>query len=75
MLFGRLWARVRISREHSSIFSDVKAIEIVEKIHYNFSTFDMIPFQGYLRLLFVARAKQFDNKIKAYIARRLMRQW
>ncbi|MGB8312818.1 MAG: hypothetical protein WCE81_13330 [Halobacteriota archaeon] len=61
--------RVSISREHSSVSSDVKAIEIVEKIDYNFSTFDMIPFEEYLPLLFVARVKQFDNKIKAYIAR------
>ena len=66
-LLGPLWARAKISRDYSSLFYDAKAVELVEKIDYDFSTFDMIPFEGYLPLLFVARAKQFDEKIKAYV--------
>ncbi|MGB8312816.1 MAG: class I SAM-dependent methyltransferase [Halobacteriota archaeon] len=66
-LLGPLWARAKISRDHSSLFYDAKAVELVEKIDYDFSTFDLIPFEDYLPLLFVARAKQFDDKIKAYV--------
>jgi len=66
-LLTALWGRAQVSREHSSLFYDAKAIELVEKIDYDFSANDkMIP--SYLPLLFVARAKQFDGKIKAYIA-------
>jgi O-methyltransferase involved in polyketide biosynthesis len=66
-LLGPLWARAKISKDHSSLFYDAKAVELVEKIDYDFSTFDMIPFEDYLPLLFVARAKQFDDKIKEYV--------
>ncbi len=67
-LLGPLWARARISGEHRSLFYDAKAVELVEKIDYDFSTFDLISFGDYLPLLFVARAKQFDEKVNAYIA-------
>jgi len=61
-----LWSRAKISRDYSSLFYDAKAVELIEKIDYDFSTHDKaIP--GYLPLLFVARAKQFDDKIRAYI--------
>jgi O-methyltransferase involved in polyketide biosynthesis len=66
-LLGPLWARAKISRDHSSLFYDAKAIELVEKIDYDFSTFDTTPFKDYLLLIFVARAKQFDEKVKAYV--------
>ena len=66
-LLGPLWGRAKISRDHSSLFYDDKAVELVEKIDYDFSTFDMIPFEDYLLLVFVARAKRFDEKIKAYV--------
>ena len=65
-LLGPLWSRAKISRDHNSLFYDAKAVELIGKIDYDFSTRDkVIP--GYLSLLFVARAKQFDDKIKAYI--------
>jgi len=61
-----LWSRAKISRDYSSLFYDAKAVELIEKIDYDFSTQDKaIP--SYLPLLFVARAKQFDDKIRAYI--------
>jgi O-methyltransferase involved in polyketide biosynthesis len=66
-LLGPLWSRAKISRDHNSLFYDAKAIELTEKIDHDFSTRDKV-LPGYLSLLFVARAKQFDDKIKAYIA-------
>jgi len=70
-----LWGRAQLSKEHSSLINDTKAVEIVEKIDYDFSTFDYdfstfgtIPFESDLPLLLALKAKQFDEKIKAYIA-------
>ena len=70
-----LWGRAQLSKEHSSLINDTKAVEIVEKIDYDFSTFDydfstfgIIPFESDLPLLLALKAKQFDDKIKAYIA-------
>ena len=66
-LLGPLWNRAKLSREHNSVLNDTKAIELVEKIDYDFSKIDMsIP--STITLLFVARAKHFDDKIKAYIS-------
>jgi O-methyltransferase involved in polyketide biosynthesis len=62
-----LWSRAKISREHNSLLNDAKAIELVEQIDYDFSTIDKaLRVEG--TLLDAARAKQFDNKIKGYIA-------
>jgi O-methyltransferase involved in polyketide biosynthesis len=77
-LLGPLWARAQLSKEYSSLFHDAKAVELVEKIDYDLSTSDM-PFEGILFSislkgnlpafsLWALRAKQFDNKVKAYIA-------
>jgi|GEM_PF-205383 len=78
-LLGLLWGRAQLSKEYSSLFYDAKAVELVEKIDYDFSTSDM-PFQGILLNislkgnllpvfgLIALMAKQFDDKIKAYIA-------
>jgi len=77
-LLAPLWGRAQLSKEYSSLFYDAKAVELVEKIDYDFSTSD-VPFLG---ILFTAalkddislfslgslRAKQFDDKIRAYIA-------
>jgi O-methyltransferase involved in polyketide biosynthesis len=70
-----LWGRAQLSKGHSSLINDTKAVEIVEKIDYDFSTFDydfstfgIIPFESDLPLLLALKAKQFDDKIKAYIA-------
>ncbi|MGB8310995.1 MAG: class I SAM-dependent methyltransferase, partial [Halobacteriota archaeon] len=64
--------------EYSSLFYDAKAIELVERIDYDFSASDM-PFEDIMfnisrkinllgSGLFTLRAKQFDDKVKAYIA-------
>jgi O-methyltransferase involved in polyketide biosynthesis len=76
-----LWGRAKLSREHNPLLNDIKAIELVEQIDHDFSTFDRIPFQTSTalhvnvddtadlacNLVYVARAKQFDDKIQAYI--------
>ncbi len=78
-----LWSRAQLSKEYSSLFYDAKAVELVERIDYDFSASDM-PFEGImfnisrkLNLpefnlpelgLFTLRSKQFDEKVKAYIA-------
>ena len=61
-----LWARATISREHNSLLNDTKAIELVERIDYDFSKIDKaLRLEGLL--LNAARAKQFDDKVRAYI--------
>jgi len=74
-LLPPLWGRAQVSKEYSSLFYDAKAIELIEKIDYDFSTSD-VPLIGIvfnvfreLNLLgpFTLRVKQFDDKIRAYI--------
>ena len=61
-----LWGRAQLSREHNSLLNDTKALEIIEQIDYDFSKLDRHSF--FRRdLWFAIRAKQFDDKIKAYI--------
>jgi O-methyltransferase involved in polyketide biosynthesis len=77
-MLGCLWGRAQVSKQYSSLFYDEKAVELVEKIDYDFSTSD-VPFEDIwfnisrkVNLpefgLFTLRAKQFDEKVKAYIA-------
>ena len=72
-----LWSRAQLSEEYSSLFHDAKAVELVEKIDYDFSTSD-VPLIGIvfnvfrkLNLLapFTLKVKQFDDKVKAYITK------
>ena len=66
-LLGPLWGRAKLSRERNPVLNDAKAIELIEQIDYDFSTIERnIPPE--VDLLIVARAKQFDDKVKAYIA-------
>jgi O-methyltransferase involved in polyketide biosynthesis len=63
-----LWGRAQVSRERNSLLNDAKALEIIEQIDYDFSKLDRRSF--FRRdLWFAIRAKQFDDKIKAYIAK------
>ena len=77
-MLGCLWSRAQLSKEYSSLFYDAKAIELVEKIDYDFSASDVPPFEGILFntpfkdnlslfSLWSLRAKQFDDKIRTYI--------
>jgi len=77
-MLGCLWGRAQVSKEYSSLFYDAKAVELVEKIDYDFSASD-VPFEDIMSSisrnitlpefrLGTLRAKQFDEKAKAYIA-------
>jgi len=73
-----LWGRAQLSKEYSSLFYDEKAVELVERIDYDFSASDL-PFGGTMFntplkdnllpmfSLVALMGKQFDDKIKAYI--------
>ena len=43
-MLGCLWGRAQVSKEYSSLFYDEKAIELVERIDYDYSASDM-PFE------------------------------
>jgi O-methyltransferase involved in polyketide biosynthesis len=61
-----LYGRSKISIENALLFNDPKAVELVELMDYDFS----ILFDGtadYIVFATIARAMQFDNKIKTYI--------
>ncbi|MGA9079425.1 MAG: class I SAM-dependent methyltransferase, partial [Halobacteriota archaeon] len=65
-LLAPLCARAKFSREFPSIFNDAKAIELVDQIDYDFSTkVAALGLEGTIAI--VARAKQFDDKIRAYV--------
>lgn len=61
-----LYGRAKISREYSSLFNDIKAVELIEQMDYDFSVIDK-AFVDYLWFTYAARAIQFDSKIKSYI--------
>lgn len=61
-----LYGRAKISREYSSLFNDIKAVELIKQIDYDFSVIDK-AFVDYLWFTYAARAMQLDSKIKAYI--------
>ena len=76
-MLGCLWNRAQLSKEYRSLFYDAKAIELVERIDYDFSASD-VPFEDIwfnisrkVNLpqfrLGTLRAKQFDEKAKSYI--------
>ena len=44
-MLGCLWGRAQVSKEYSSLFYDEKAIELVERIDFDFSASD-VPFVG-----------------------------
>jgi len=77
-MLGCLWGRAQVSKDYSSLFYDAKAVELIEKIDYDFLSSDA-PFEDIMYNifrnmtlpefgLFTLRAKQFDEKAKAYIA-------
>ncbi|MGZ7193200.1 MAG: class I SAM-dependent methyltransferase [Halobacteriota archaeon] len=66
-LLAPLWGRAKFSREYPAVFNDSKAIELVEQIDYDFSGIgDGLRFEG--ALMIVARAMQFDDKARRFIA-------
>jgi O-methyltransferase involved in polyketide biosynthesis len=61
-----LYGRAKISNECGLLFNDAKAVELVGRIDYDFSFFDLIAVD-YVLFSAVARAMQLDNKVKNYI--------
>jgi O-methyltransferase involved in polyketide biosynthesis len=61
-----LYGRAKVSTDFGSLFNDAKAIELVRRIDYDFSTFDKVVVD-YFWFVYAARAMQFDNEVKAYI--------
>jgi len=57
-----LYGRAKVSKEHGSLFNDAKALELVERLDYDFSTEKAIT--DYLLFASAARAMQFDSKVK-----------
>ena len=63
-----LWGRAKLTQEYPTLLNDQKAVELVEQMDYDFSTLDKNLGFGN-NLVHAVRAKQFDNKIRAYIAK------
>ena len=66
-LFIPLWCRAQASLHDPSLFYDPKAVELVQTIDYDFSAIET-RLSPVIRLVSVARARQCDRIVKAYIA-------
>ncbi|MGZ4863664.1 MAG: class I SAM-dependent methyltransferase [Halobacteriota archaeon] len=61
-----LWHRAQASKAHPELLNDVKAIELVNQLDYDFSIFEQ-RFTTEDSVRSAARARQFDDKLRAYI--------
>lgn len=62
-----LWHRAQASKAHPELLNDVKAIELVNHLDYDFSIFEQrFTIEDSFRS--AARARQFDDKLRAYIS-------
>jgi O-methyltransferase involved in polyketide biosynthesis len=66
-LFIPLWCRAHASKKYPTLFSDPKAVELVDAIDYNFSSIAE-KFDSLYKLSSVVRAKHLDDKTRAYTA-------
>lgn len=65
-LLPALSVRAQFSKEFPPAFNDEKAIELVDQIEYDFPIKDAaLGLEG--TIVIVAREKQFDDKIRAYV--------
>jgi len=62
-----LWHRAQVSKTYPELLNDPKGIELVDHLDYDFSTFEQ-HFTLENSLWFAARARQFDDKLRAYIS-------
>jgi O-methyltransferase involved in polyketide biosynthesis len=62
-----LWHRAQANKAHSELLNDVKAIELVNHLDYNFSIFEQ-RFTVEDSFRSAARARQFDDKLRAYMS-------
>jgi O-methyltransferase involved in polyketide biosynthesis len=61
-----LWSRAKLTKENSPILRDIKAVEVVDNIHHDFSQIDKyVPYVNHL--MNVVRAAVFDKTIKQYL--------
>ena len=51
-----LWSRAKLSREHNTILVDLKAIDLVEKIQYDFTKIDKY-FPYFLHIMNLEKSK------------------
>jgi len=61
-----LWARAMESRKPDSLIWDSAALELIEKLDYDFSLIEKASAPIHLKV-FVSRAKAFDDAIRAFI--------
>lgn len=61
-----LYGRAKMSKQYDSLFNDIKAVELIEQMDYDFSVIDK-AFFDYLWFTYAARAMQLDNKARTYI--------
>jgi O-methyltransferase involved in polyketide biosynthesis len=55
-----LWSRAKLTKENSPILTDIKAVQLIDKIHYDFSRIDKhFPYVNHL--MNVVRAATFDE--------------
>jgi O-methyltransferase involved in polyketide biosynthesis len=65
-MLGPLWARAIYSKLYPNLLNDLKAIEIIKKIDYDFSEMDKIL--GEWRAIgLMIRARRFDEALKNYL--------
>jgi O-methyltransferase involved in polyketide biosynthesis len=62
-----LWHRAQASKAHPELLNDVKAIELVNHLEYDFSIFEQ-RFTNEDSFRSAARARQFDDKLRTYIS-------
>jgi len=72
-MLGPLWGRAQLSEKYKSLFYDSKAIDLIAKIDYDFSPFasaaDSVAARWIpVQFQFIARAMQFDDKVRMYIS-------
>jgi O-methyltransferase involved in polyketide biosynthesis len=61
-----LWSRAKLTKENSPFLKDLIALEIADKIHYDFSRIDKyVPYVNHL--MNVIRAKIFDETVRQYL--------
>jgi O-methyltransferase involved in polyketide biosynthesis len=61
-----LWSRAKLAKENNSILVDLRAIDIVEKLQYDFSKIDKY-FPYFLHVVNLVRAKMLENIINEYL--------
>jgi len=61
---GCLLGRALLSKEYGSLFYDAKAVELVEKIDYDFSTSD-VPFRGIMFNIFLKEICQSSTYLRS----------